>query len=458
MDPLPLLNLFTKRASQQAKLGGNVWPLNAPTHSPHTLDVTDHFAAAFDTLAAVCETSHRIAMTVTLPPDERMIIALAENRCEVENTVEFLQSLWSALKCLRGNSGSVEKRNDIFVIAYRHGFHRLKQHVSSMWMDAMHFYGFWETSTTKSGDESIHGELRAAFRILSRVFDSLTRTDTSNPVQMVDLVTQIHSLYAHCEVLSNARAILRQWCNDYEQAFNGTARFPLRRYFTGCLALYINIVSLIDVMDKTEFDDMFCRTLRIKAIQPVIVTLDYPLDKSFYESYLDDILDRCEILAAKNSKLWQALEGEITHAIATANEMKSATIHCELRLLSFHQNQRLVSTPEEEVGTETATPPQNYIATSQPPCYACAVFMDAYRSELADVFDRMCTQAQSANPRLQVPWAMPKLGNAEVDRSVQRTVFMMICLDYAKFIGQQFGYRLPRSTQITFKRNWQYNR
>ncbi|TDL14041.1 hypothetical protein BD410DRAFT_846398 [Rickenella mellea] len=409
MDPLPLLNFFTHHASDQAMLGPDVWPMKEESHPPRSLDVTDAFAAAIDTLATICvsnEAGQKVAMTVTLPPDGRVIITLAENRCGVENTPKFLEQLWRALDSLRRNpSDKVEKGNDIFAITFSHGIHTLKRRIRSLWMGAITFHGFLEASKTKSGDESIRGRLTAAFTLLAKI---VNRRDAPNRDEMVYLVEEMHAFYDHCQALLNERDTVRQWLKEYA-ACNGSADFPLRWYLMACLALYLNTASLIKLATHPDFDDIFRRPLYVKTLQPDNHTLDYPLQKSFWDSYIADILDRCEIRAAKSPKLWRALDEEITHAIATAKETKSAPVHCELRLLSHH-HQSLLSPPEKEVGEDTATPPQNYIGTSEAPCYACGVFMDAYRSEPRDVFNRMYTR--NPKPKLQVPWAMPKFGNA----------------------------------------------
>ncbi|TDL14043.1 hypothetical protein BD410DRAFT_846399 [Rickenella mellea] len=404
MDPLPLLNFFTKHASEQAKLGSpDFWPVKERVPSRRSPDVTKAFAKLLDTLATICvskESGQKVAMTVTLPPDGRVIITLSESSRELEDTLKFLPRLWCALNSLPCNSPD-----------------------------------------------------RAVFDILRAVLDSTSETDAPTQAQMDHLVAQMHALQDHCEALSHAAATVQQWLDEYARGSDEPAGFPLRRYLTGCLALYFNTLSLIDTA-ATDMDlrGMFGRPLHIKALQPDVSPLDYPLDKSFWESYLADIVDRCEIIGAKNPKLRRALDEEVTHAIETAKEMTSAPLHCELRLLNHHQ-QLLASPPEKEVAEESATPPQNYIGTSEPPCYACGIFIDAYRTKSEDVFNPMYTQGP--NRRLQVPWAMPKFGNAKVDRSIQRSVFITFCLNYAKFIGYQFGFhRLPENTDTMFKWQW----
>ncbi|TDL19045.1 hypothetical protein BD410DRAFT_900523 [Rickenella mellea] len=461
MDPLPLLNFFTEHASKQVK---NVWPVpgKRPTPSLRSPYVTAAFAKAVDTLTAVClsqanKPGQKVALTVTLPPDDRVIITLAENRCGVEDTGEFLQQLWVALKSLKSSPGeSAEKSNDIFVIVFRHGVRRLKRRIKPLWEDAMKFYAFWQASTTKSGDENIHGRLTAVFDILRTLVDNLSEANTPTRAQIVDIVTQMDVLYRHCEALANARARVKQWCNEYAQASEDAANFPLRQYLRGCLDLYINTMSLIDLTTNPDFDDMFGRTLHLKSLQPEISPLDYPLDKSYWESYIADILDRCEIMGTKIPKFQRAMDEEITHAIATAEKIKSAPLHCELRLLSHH-HMSLASPPEHEVEAETATPPRNYIGTSEPPCYACGVCFHAYREKspyhMLNNLDRMYTQSPIL--RVDVPWAMPNFGNAQLDRSIHWLVFLTFCLDYAKFICHQFGLlQLPHSLETKFK--WAY--
>ncbi|TDL19046.1 hypothetical protein BD410DRAFT_877632 [Rickenella mellea] len=446
MDPLPLLIFFTEHASKQVK---NVWPVpgEQPTPSLRSPYVTAAFAKAVDTLTAVCVTqanslAHKVALTVTLPPDDRLIITLAENRCGVEDTVEFLQLLWAALKSLQSNPGeSAEKSNNIFVITFCHGFRILRWRINSLWEDALKFYAFWQASTTKNGDESIHGRLTAVFDILRTLLDNLPRTNTLTQAQISDILTQMHVLYRHCEVLSHTST--------------DAGEFPLRQYLMGCLHLYMNTVSLIDIATNPEFDDMFRRTLHVKSLQPEVSPLDYPLDKAFLESYIDDVLDRCKIMGRKNPKLQRVMDEEITHAIATAKKMKSAPLHCELRLF-VHHHLSLASPPEQEVEAEASTPPLNYIGTSEHPCYACGVFIAAYCRKSEDMFNQFKSMyIQRPHPRVGVPWAMPKFGNTKLDRSLQRTVFITFCTDYAKFIGHQFGFRSrPISTDTMFK--WQY--
>ncbi|TDL20358.1 hypothetical protein BD410DRAFT_899690 [Rickenella mellea] len=451
MDPLPLLNFFSKHASEQATPGTNAWPLKGRIPSRSSPNVTQAFAAALDTLATLCvsrQTGQKVAMTVTIPRDNRVIITLSESTCGVQDTAEFLQQLWGALNtiCMHRNpspTGKVEKGHDVFVIVFRHGFLRLRQRIICAWDAAMKFYVHWEASTTKSGGESIHGRLTAVFDTLRAVLDSLPGAGTPTQAQTVDIVTQIHALYEHCKALSNAEATVQQWLNEYAHASAEPAVFPLRRYLRGCLAMYCKTVSLIDAATNVDFHDMFARTLHIKTLRPGISPLDYPLDKPFWESYLADIVDRCEITGTRTPKLRRALDEEVAHAIATAKEMKHGPLHCELRLLTHHQQQVLASPPEKEgeLEAETATRPRNYIGTSEPPCYACGVFIDAYRRKSRGVFNFNPMYTQVPDPTLQVPWAMPKFGNAAVDRSIQRTVFIQFCLDYAMYIAHQFGFR-----------------
>ncbi|TDL19033.1 hypothetical protein BD410DRAFT_792644 [Rickenella mellea] len=458
-DPQPLLNFFIKPDSEYCRS----WPPDnkdfrrryrwpEPFHDLENKGL-NRASTVLDVLSAVCnfkEYGQFTAVSLTLPPDGRVIITIAQNGINME-VIHFIHELWASLTNLfslhhntqwppHAEKMSPMERQEardqtkhILFVVHRHGFRRAAHTFDKGWEECTSFMKFWESTT--SGDTKLRNIIRRAFKLMAAIRNIIHNSDLDriSDIRLNVLVEFMHELYASSEALFRERITLNKWIDEFQTVNKDGISFA--HFLKECLSVHSYGMRLCHFARSCGNRHILHeRTLYVKTLRCEAINLQHLFDVDL-DSYGYTLFDNMQRILGQ----WQKWYSGYPERIAKWTEKleKTGIIHPELMLLSHHHQQATLPPRlfHGEYGCETRTLPLEYFGTSKPPCYGCAMTFRAYRKKANGKkwTSQFFVQEQTIHLKVCAPWALPSFGDEASDNHIRYHLFDQLLVDYAKF-------------------------
>ncbi|KDQ17679.1 hypothetical protein BOTBODRAFT_580166 [Botryobasidium botryosum FD-172 SS1] len=218
---------------------------------------------------------------------------------------------------------------------------------------------------------------------------------------------------------------------------------PLQSYVSKCSLHFLHIMNLW-LYAKSQIEDtrrLFAKELRIEYLVSPDRAIQYPSD-AVWDKYLTQILSQEEwaIFPIYREKVFQSAK----NAVARRGP---ARVHPECLLL-IHHHHRLQNNAAAAAGGLRA-PLENYMGCSkQRACYMCARFFFAYQKAAPQASASVGLETRLSLFRLEGPWAMPDVGDAELESKILDSLYEQLCRGLACCVcSRKMGFGLCKDRE-----------